>query len=85
MGRVISVRVTDDVEKLLDEAMSLRKEKIMSKIVNDALRIGLKYLIEEERRKKFLREVLEQMLKKNIKIRTSKTIDVEKIVRELRE
>lgn len=85
MGRVISVRVTDDVEKLLDEAMSLRKEKIMSKIINDALRIGLKYLIEEERRKKFLREVLEQMLKKNIKIRTSKTIDVEKIVRELRE
>jgi len=85
MGRVISVRVTDDVEKLLDEAMSLRKEKIMSKIINDALRIGLKYLIEEERRKKFLREVLEQILKKNIKIRTSKTIDVEKIVRELRE
>jgi len=78
IGRVISVRVADDVEKLLDEAMSLRKEKIASRVVNDALRIGLRYLIEKERRKKILRDVLEEMLKKDIKIRTSKIIDVEK-------
>ena len=82
MSRVVSVRLSKDLEEKLNLAMKLKRVNKVSEILIEALNIGLDEIIKRERIMEELAREMEEMLRRGERLKARTQIDVEKIVRE---
>jgi len=74
LARIISVRITDEMERLIDEIIKVKGAKARSEVIREALEIGLKKIIEDEKRRSEVRNLLEDIIRNKKFLSSSKAL-----------